>query len=149
MVSTTDKSPGTTIHPVDGLELALLAAQAAIELDSLLLGTRIPLTAVTRLAETLQTSIDDSNNEGGAVHPSTAAVVRHALDHAQATPSVATIEQLMLEAWKIVDGVKDPDSTGDKQRLERSRSFCAALSLCATSQLHAIAELEPRHPSRI
>lgn len=152
MLSATKKSPPTRIHPGEGPELALLAAQAAIELDSLLIGSAIPLKAVKRLAEVLESSYGGSSNEdrpASPVHPSTAALVRRALDHAHPGRSGTTIEQLMEEASNLVERLNDPDPSGDRSEHERLRAFCAALSLCATSHLHASAELEPRHPYRI
>jgi hypothetical protein len=129
-------------------DLSLLAARAAIELDNISQGQATDLEAVKGLAGFLESSIEHPHQEQRALmDPATETVVTRAFD--SLNQRVATVKELLEQSNGIAGELKSvrPDATGTAQ-LAELRSFCAALSICASAYLQSLRELRPTHPFR-
>lgn len=131
--------------------LPLLASQAAIELDNLILKKSTELCATRQLGALLSKSFEAE--AGAPSHrslsdPGTMTVVSHALSKSTLAVPVHTINDLVREAAKAAAKLQNTVVTADRESLEFARSFCAALSECAASYLQSRYAQVPTHPYR-
>ena len=132
-------------------ELSFVAAQAAIELDNLLLrSSDKQLPAVEKLASYLRDSTAASVGTAerrNLMDPQTIDVVSRAID-AVGDQTVKTIDDLTSEAWRIANELGAAGGGSGKEIIARLRAFCVALSHVAASQRQAVIDMQPRHPFR-
>ena len=148
-----DPQLGNTLEVLDP-DLPLLASQAAIELDNLIRNNDIGTSAVKRLSELMINTLaqeDDKEKPNLQIDSGTVAVVGRAFDLYLSRTSGApkTLEELMVEALKIAQGLEQTQPSSNMTQLETMRAFCASLSQCAGSYIQSIYELSPPHPYRI
>jgi hypothetical protein len=150
-------------------DLPMLASQAAIELDNLILKKGSGLKAVKQLARLLTNSFGTSEepvSQRAVPEPSTGAheepVVRRAvpdpstvavMSRAFDTPGwgrpVKTVSDLVEEAWGVASGLENAGSQiNNKGEIARFRAFCAQLALSSARYLQSVAESRPAHPFR-
>ena len=123
--------------------LPFLAAQAAIELDNLLLGRSSPLEAVKLLAERMRNASENTEAPEGSktlMDLSTVEVFSSAL-HASQGQRVQTLIELTREAWTIAGALDASKVSQPKEVLQSLRAFCVALSRCASSYRQSILDI--------
>jgi len=104
-------------------DVALLAIQAADEIDELRTGKASSLSAVRSLAVRLKdTFADERHVDSGAV-----ALFYHALDDSQWPGKTATIQDLVVRADEVAGHLEHAD-TALAGGLENVRRFCLALA---------------------
>lgn len=131
-------------------DLPMLAAQAAIELDSLRRGKRIGLSTVGEIGNRLRSSIVTSNDNGkrAVLESSTFAIVGPALDTVDSLGPVKTTDQLINGAGEIAAEMNELSENTDNDQIERIRNFCVALSKFAAEYRQSLQDLEPTHSFR-
>lgn len=131
-------------------DLPMLAAQAAIELDSLRRGKPIGLSTVNEIANRLLTSFDSTGDNGkrAAVDSSTFAIVGQALDSAEWSGRLKTTQQLVSEAGQIAKAMNDVTESANPEMIEKIRNFCVALSKYAAAYRQSLHDLTPSHNFR-
>ena len=110
--------------------LSFLAAQAAVELDNLLLSKSSELQAVRLLGERLAHSteeIEGGKDRRSLMDPATVSVFSNAIA-ASGIPKVQTLPELARQAWRLANALQESQSSSDKQGLERLRTFCTHLA---------------------
>ena len=131
-------------------DLPFLAAEAAVDIDNMLVGSSRDLRAVRRLAEQLKNSIRLSDT-GGSPHslmdPATLTVLGEAILQARRT-SHSNMEDLLTEVVNIANKLSSEDPLKDREELELARAFCIALSQAAMAYGKSIRDLRPSHPFR-
>jgi hypothetical protein len=135
--------------PLDrDLDLCLLASNAAVELDDLLLGRSSHMDSVHELAEILGRIGEPDTAESPLamrVDPYAALVVSNALDESRWCTPLATLADLAREAGTIAARLHD-SRTSQSDSIERMRSFCIALSKSAAAYGDSLKALRPRRP---
>lgn len=149
MSTMTTASQAKITSSVLSSDFCLIASQAAIELDNLILGKRKNLKAVGKLAGILRENLGTSP----ATHtvPGTLTLVGNAMNRSGYKPTVKTVTDLITEAKTVVDnleGTSVSKGTRDQKALPKLREFCAALSLCSASYLQSVHASRPSHPFR-
>lgn len=131
-------------------DLPMLAAQAAIELDSLRRGKRIGLSTVNEISDRLKGSLEGSpgNGKRAVLDSSTFAIVGPALDTSEWSGRVTTTDQLITGAGDIADAMNKLDEKAETAQIEKIRNFCVALSKYAAAYRQALQDLEPTHSFR-
>lgn len=144
-------SSRASLRPLDA-DLPMLASQAAIELDGLILGHQQPLAAAAQLASRLQQSIPDDRSPLPKSLASPAfSLLSEAMVRGGVTDQPPTsVDELIREASRIARQLRGPEDPGDsdKSRLRQLRDFCIALSRCSAAYQRSIHELRPPHPFR-
>jgi hypothetical protein len=141
-------SPLATVTPSLRLydaDLPMLAAQAAIELDSLRRGRSIGLKTVSDIGQRLRSSVDISHDSGRrAVLDSGAfAIVGQALDSSEWSGRLKTTNQLINETAEIAEAMNNLDDAADPGLIEKIRNFCVALSRYAAAYRQSLHDLAP------
>jgi hypothetical protein len=149
----TQMSQGIYEEPMDAHDpqFSLLAARAAIEIDSLLQGKPASLENVVQLGEELRQS---SGSDGGEIQPerpnlSTLSVLGMALE--ESTPrqvSDTSVGKLAAQAWDVARELTTTSGEENRQTLERLRAFCVALSRSASAYRSAVLDESREHPFR-
>lgn len=151
-MSTAIASEARMTSSVLSSDLCLVASQAAIELDNIILGKRKNLKAVRKLAGILKESLGISTTTHSVVAaPGTLTLVSNAMNKSDYTPQAKTVTDLMKEATTVVDNLEKTNASegaGDQTALPQLREFCAALSLCSASYLQGVYASRPSHPFR-
>ncbi len=130
-------------------DLPFLASEAAIDIDNLLSDRAKDFTAMRRLAELLNNSLDiESSAPRSLMDPATLIVVGGAVAEAIATQSLKKIEDLLHGAVKIAKSLSSEDPTASPSELEQARDFCLALARAAVTYRKSINDLRPAHPLR-
>jgi hypothetical protein len=131
-------------------DLPMLAAQAAIELDSLRRGKLIGLRTVHEVGQRLRTSLETSPDNGkrAIIDSSTFAIVGPALDTTEWSGRVKTTEQLINGTGEIADIMTDLNEQVETKQIEKIRNFCVALSKFAAAYRQSLHDLEPAHTFR-
>lgn len=133
-------------------DLPFLASEAAIDIDNLLSNRSEDLTAIRRLAERLNNSIEmgtAGSPPRSLMDPATLTVVGEAVAEALRRESSQKVEDLLREAAKIAMSLSSYDSTkNNKIELELARDFCVALSRAVVAYRRSISDLRPPHPFR-
>jgi hypothetical protein len=131
--------------------LPLLASQAAIELDNLILSKSTELSATRQLGTLLSKSFGVEQGVP-SIHslsdPGTMTVVSRALLSSITGAQVRTVSDLAREAAQVAVKLRDTGVTADRESLEFARAFCVALSECAASYLQSRYSQLPAHPNR-
>jgi hypothetical protein len=134
--------PTMNVHDPD---LPFLAAQAAVEIDNLLLGRDSTLDAVHALGELLKKSTEEIAGETGRktlMDPPTVSVVSDALS-ATRSDHVRTLGEFAAEAWKVANELHEAKPNQTREKLERARLFCVTLSQMVTSYQQSVYDIEP------
>ena len=139
-------------------DLALLACDAATELDELVLGRSDTLNAVHLLAAKISKVFLSSKGAAAQVawvEPAAIVVMKQAIDDAiMPKKPITTVPELAQEAEKIEKRLSSlgNDQSGLKlqntQDLEEMRSFCLALSKHASAQGRPLYDRRPDRPFR-
>ncbi len=131
-------------------DLPMLAAQAAIELDSLRRGRRIGLSTVNEIGNRLRVSLEGSiaNGKRAVLDSSTFAIVGPALDTTEWAGPVKTTNELITGAGDIADAMTKLAEDAQAEQVEKIRNFCVALSKYATAYRQSLQDLEPTHTFR-
>jgi len=131
-------------------DLPMLAAQAAIELDSLRRGKPIGLTTVNEIENRLRNSLESSaeNGKRAVLDSSTFAIVGQALDTTEWSGRLKTTEQLINGTGEIADAMHELNENAKSEQLEKIRNFCVALSKYAAAYRQSLHDLEPAHSFR-
>jgi hypothetical protein len=135
-----------TVAPLSALDpgLPLLASEAAIELDDLLLGKAVDLRATRCLALRLETStekIGESSDRKSLMDPTTVSVFTSAM-RASGLRSVHTLTELASEAWQISEKLKSTETDQNKEQLKRLRAFCIELARKTVAHEISACEME-------
>jgi hypothetical protein len=154
LVSTNGNGVGMKLQALDS-DLPLLASRAAIQLDDLILKKRTKTDAIQQLAEYLANSTKEVNGSGvrqSLMDPSTAEVLRRALEDSRGQGEFKTIGELVHEAWLMAEGMRHPDASRDtdeeRPSLDRLKRFCVALSRQASSFRQSVYDVRPAHRFR-
>jgi hypothetical protein len=132
-------------------DLCLVASQAAIELDNIILGKKKNLKAVRKLAGILKENLGSSSaTHSVSAVPGTLTLVGNAMNTSEYGPPAKTVAALIDEAANVVENLETSASKGsrDQEDLPKLREFCAALSLCSASYLQGMYASRPSHPFR-
>jgi len=131
--------------------LPLLAARAAIELDTLLRKRETSLEATKQLALLLGQSFEHAEEGSGQhslVDPPTEALVARAFRQAHGAGSMQTVTDLVTEASKLADSLRKTNKDSDQKAVESARAFCAALAESAALYVQSQRSQVPMHPFR-
>ncbi len=133
-------------------ELSSLAADAAVELDLLIVGEITDLEAVKELARCLSQTTQDSISSDTvsrrlAVDTATETVIARAFtvtgdDHA------TILGNLLQRTQEVARQLSSATQKADTDSLQWTRAFCLALSESASAYRQNIFNARPRHPYR-
>lgn len=132
-------------------ELSSLAADAAVELDLLLMGEKTDLGSVQALSQylndTASHSVSDPSQMRLSVDTATETVLGRAFtetgdDHSTILGNL--LNRTKEVAAELSSAGKDPDPTS----LEFGRAFCLALSQSASAYRQLLVSARPPHPYR-
>lgn len=145
-------SKHTTLRIFDP-DLPLLASEAAVDIENILLNGPKELEAVHLLANLLKNSIQTDTNDAAfqsLMDPPTLSIIGEAVAKSTKTQNGChKIEYLLNEAGKIADILSQTSHIGDPTELEKARDFCLALSSAALSYRKSIRENSIQaHPFR-
>jgi len=130
-------------------DLPMLAAQAAMELESFNSTGEVSFDAVRQLSLRLKNSFSlPSNAPRALLDSSTVSLIGRALNSYLPTEKVSTLDQLSSELWDVAERLDKVVVDPTHQPIEDIRDFCVALSECAASYRQAFYELRPTHPFR-
>ena len=131
-------------------DLSLLASQAALELDNLLLGQTVEPIAVRQLGKALKNSFTGvgSTPRKSLVDPGAVAVIGRALNASDVVKSASTVDELDNKAWEVAAQMDQIGDHGDSKDLKKVRDFCVALSDYAASYRQALSDADPVPPYR-
>jgi len=140
-------SPTLRIYDPD---LPMLAAQAAIELDSLRRGKPIGLDTVSAVGNRLKSSVAISPSTGkrAVIDSSTFVIVGQALDTTVCSGRLKTTEQLINGTGEIGELMTQLKEDAGAEEVEKIRNFCVALSKYAAAYRQSLHDLEPTHSFR-
>lgn len=128
MAPTSQTSPNGSAFDLDS-DLAILALNAAIQIDDLIIGRGRKTNLVARLANILKKenrSFSDIESVKKFVDPFAVDIVRHAVsDYTGEKP--ASIDELVTRYRDIVSKFSGISLTQDTTDLQRMKSFCLAL----------------------
>ncbi len=135
---------------------SVIASQAAIELDHLLLGRASGLFAVQKLAELIESEFQTGTGTGTHSHGAAAVgVMRRALAAANGgTPPTSRVDEVVTQAGQVTQSLKsivaDPEGFKRKNPAEvaRMRSFCVAYSEQASGAKRLRGNRPPRRHRR-
>lgn len=153
MTITPQATVGSTAWPRD---LAWVACQAATELDNLLLGKNVSISAVQGLTSALSASVATEPGSAGPaslIDPTTTVVLTRALRDSQPVLKGRNLEDLVKVTVHLVDQLRrvvDPageTATEHQDSLRVLRAFCVALSRHAAAASPSPAN-RPEHPFR-
>ncbi|MBI5678298.1 MAG: hypothetical protein HZC52_07380 [Planctomycetes bacterium] len=131
-------------------DLILLASEAAIDIDNLLLGKHPDLMIIRRLAEQLKNSFDVGATGGSSrsmMDPATLTILSEAVADAT-NKSLQKVEELLNEAAKIAKTLSSDNPIENREELCQARDFCVALSKAVMAYHKSIYDLSPSHPFR-
>lgn len=134
------RQPLTVLDP----QLPLLAAQAAVQLDNLLLERGTDLSAVFALAARLnnsQITASTSGPQSQLVDFATLSVLNQAI-HGVSGVSAQSLDDLAQQATKLTEELSSAstDKPANTIVLEKIRLFCSLLSQCSTAFQHSLYE---------
>lgn len=129
-------------------DIALLASDAAIELEELLLGMDPTLTKIRELMSVLPDLVKPSDDSApSSIDPTSALMVNQAFSDARWSGSspIRTTEDLANEVRNLTDQLSEAIKTGPEQRdlVQRLREFALALSRTASAYGPSFEDLEP------
>lgn len=128
-------SPMSSIGSSD---FCLIASQAAIDLDNLLLGKRTNLSSVKELVQILKTHTGS---------PGALTLVSHAMNESDYSPRPKTVAELVEQASTVVGDLEQANSSA-VPNISKLRHFCAALSEYSACNLQRVYSSRARHPFR-
>ncbi len=132
-------------------DLPILASEVAIDIENILSDGPVALTAIHRLAEKLNNSIE-AGIAGGAprslMDPATLSVLSEAMLQSGGRFASHSVADLLSEAFGIAGELSRDDPGSDRSSLEQARNFCVALSKAAMAYHRSIRDLSPSHPFR-
>lgn len=143
------KDAAAVLHALDP-DLPFIASEAAIELDCLLAGKPLDMSAVRTLSERLHNSLTRAHQDGGIhslMDPATVSVLGEGVNQSGG-PQVTTVDELIEKASAIADILAKPDPKTDRERVTWVRAFCVGLSKSAAAYRKSIYDLRPSHPYR-
>jgi hypothetical protein len=131
-------------------DLPLLASQAALELDNLLLGEKVEPMALRQLGKALKNSFTGTGStpRKSLVDPGVVAVIGRALNASDVMKSASTVDELDNKAWEVVGQMDQIGEHGDSNDVKKVRDFCVALSDYAASYRQALSDADPVPPYR-
>ena len=139
---------------IDNLEndLPSLANQAAIELDTMVLGGPVRLEAVRQLASQISRTVTDVNDPGSPsslLNVRTAVLVNRAIGEAAVGPANSTLDELLKRTKEVTGALLALDQVHhvSAAELARLRNFCVALSRHALAR-EVTPDDRPQHPFR-
>ncbi len=130
--------------------LALLASQAAVEVDEVIRGVQCDMAATHRLAGILASSLGNELANGGRsslVDPTTVSVLTRAFAES-GNESVRTVQELVTEALRIVQSLSNSEEQSEAVSPADIRRFCSALALSAAAHAASAYGDRPPHPDR-
>lgn len=131
-------------------KLPILAAEAAIDIDNMLLGGDVNKEAIHQLAAQLNNSFT-IEGAGGTHHnlmdSATLTILGEVIADTEDTSSLE-VEGLLKKVAEIANELSSENPLDNQRALERARDFCIALSRAAVSFNSSIIDLEPAHPFR-
>ncbi len=139
-------------------DLPFLAAEVAIDIDNMLLGTSNDRTAMRRLAKKLSQGIEPDPDGGplrSRMDVATLAVLGEAVSETRPKQSMKSIADLLTRTHEITAVLaSDNPEDSDRQRLEQAMSFCVALSRATAAYSESIQDMDmdmdmdPSYPGR-
>ena len=133
-------------------ELPFLASQAAVELDSLIRGSRHDVTATRMLAARLRETIHDTGRSESVrelvADTATVTVLGQALNTVDTTQQLSSLDELADRTDKIVNQLSEAIEGRPEGDVEWARAFCLALSRCAAAYRKSVYDLRQPHPYR-
>jgi K+-sensing histidine kinase KdpD len=130
-------------------DLSLLACEAAIDLDNLLLKKYEDLSMVKNLAQQLQYTVEvaSANGTGRALmDAATFSVLTQAVLGAPGISTVSQMEDIFKRAAEMADLMSSADLATDPEKQKTAKKFCLALSKAASDYSRSIYEPSDRHP---
>jgi len=130
-------------RPVD---IALLASDAAIELDELLLGMDPILTKVHELMRVLPDLVKPADdNAPSSIDPTSALMVNQAFSDARWTNPIRNTAQLAQEVMNLTSQLGEAirPGAGRSDLIQRLKNFALALSRTASAYGPSFEDLEP------
>ena len=134
-------------------EFSMIASQAAIELDNVILGKpNVKSTSIKKLADFLKCSLHQTTSQVGQAErmnfdSNTIAVLGSAFDVISESED-KTVGDVLKEALNLADKLETSEADKDRQTLEQMREFCVALASCVSSYRQSVEDWVPRHPRR-
>ncbi|MEK7313962.1 MAG: hypothetical protein AAB065_05745 [Deltaproteobacteria bacterium] len=129
-------------------DIAMLASEAAIDIDNMLLHGSKELKAMRRLAERLNNSIE-ANTVGtwhSLMDPVTLTILSEAVAEAK-HKSLQKVEELLDEAANIAKTLSSDRPMENPEELRQAGDFCVALSNAVIGYRKSIYDLCQPHPS--
>lgn len=151
MTTVLQSSPDTQGLRVLDPDLPFLASEAAVDLDNLLSGRSIELSAIRQLAVRLKNSIEVNPIGGGPrslMDPATLTVLGEAVVLVAVPSSSTKVEDVLSQVMKIADELTTVDTQQNQKDIEQARDFCVALSKTAASYRMTFRDLRLPHPFR-
>jgi len=131
-------------------DLPLLATEAAIDIENLLASRSHDLTAIRRLADRLNNSIDLSTTNlqpRSLMDPATLSVLGEAIAVTTNGGTLQKLEELIEETAYIAKTLTSAKPENIEE-LTKARDFCVALSRVVMAYHKSIRDLRPPHPFR-
>jgi len=131
-------------------EFSVVASQAAIELDSVILGRPFGrFDSIRKIAEFLKCSFEKKVGQAGQMtfDSSTIAVLGNAFDTVMLGHHATTVEDVVGEAWRMAEHLETTEKSKSGE-LEQMREFCVALARCVSSYRQSIEDMTPTHPNK-
>lgn len=130
--------------------LALLALQAADEIDALLSGSSKGTVAISMLAARLRHSTENvagSSGRRNLMEPQALQLLGDTYYEAHGR-AVETIDELAAEAWSTANEFNSAQTEGENETLTKLRAFCLTLSRIATANRRSALDMRNRTPFR-
>ena len=128
------------------IDIALVASDAAVELDELLRGKHPSLVSVRRLTAALPRLLRAANVPSGTAatfDPGAVVVVSRAFDDANWSAPLHTTSDLAAEAAGLTDKLRHAEAASQTEFLTKFRDFCLALAKTAIAYGHSFEDLDP------
>lgn len=134
-------------------EFSMIASQAAIELDNVILGRpNARSIAIKKLAEFIKHSLEQKTSHVGQAErmnfdSNTIVVLGNAFD-TMSEKHAKTVGDLLKEALEVADKLESSEIDKDRPTLEQMREFCVALASCVSFYRQSVEDWMPTHPRR-
>lgn len=131
--------------------LPMLAAQAAMELDSFKITGEIHFVAIKELLDRLKNSLGTTSGSPTSkplLDSGTVSLVGRALNSSQWSGDIGTLEQINNGLRDIVQHLERLQTEPTTEPIDKIRDFCVALSECAATYRQAFNDMRPAHPFR-
>jgi hypothetical protein len=115
------------------VDIPLIASDAAIELDELLVGENPSLSNFQHLVRVLPKLLSPNEKGLGGIHPAAVVVVSRAFDDANWSVSMNTAAELAREAAHLAAGLQSAQGDSRTEYITKVRDFCLALANTAIS----------------